>query len=298
MENGQTGDEKDDSQKEKVETILSNGGSSQRTNGKATENGHLKNGSAKLAPAPTLQRTLSSVITKTSFKLAPDMSEDITKSHSRQNSDDNVVTENFDFKLENCLDYMNAGMEAIIEDDVTSRFEAEEIKNWNLLTRTNRRYEFITWRLTVIWVFGFFVRYFLLMPIRVFICFCGVRKNFQLTFDDFVQYCTYFDVSFDLTFKLISRNGLLDGNGIKGDFNTVPTSYDPCILGRRTRLLSLSSFPVLNYVLSLIQRYSLSVTIFTSQQLNNHTRKSRKPVFLPNSSTGTLFCIGVIGCCL
>lgn len=243
MENGQTGDEKDDSQKEKVETILPNGGSSQLTNGKATENGHLKNGSAKLAPAPTLQRTLSSVITKTSFKLAPDMSEDTTKSHSRQNSDDKVVTENFDFKLENCLDYMNAGMEAIIEDDVTSRFEAEEIKNWNLLTRTNRRYEFITWRLTVIWVFGFFVRYFVLMPIRVFICFCGVRENFQLTFDDFDRHRTYFDVSFDLTFKSISSKGLLDGNGIKGDFNTVPTSYDPCKFSRnRLRSLSPSLF--------------------------------------------------------
>ena len=88
----------------------------------------------------------------------------------------NTDKDSFDFKLENCLEYMNAGIEAIIEDDVTSRFEAEEIKNWNLLTRTNRRYEFITWRLTVIWVIGFFVRYFILMPIRVFICFCGVRS--------------------------------------------------------------------------------------------------------------------------
>lgn len=109
------------------------------------------------------------------------MSED-GKPH-RSSSSDKLTAENFDFKLENCLDYMNAGMEAIIEDDVTSRFEAEEIKNWNMLTRTNRRYEFITWRLTVIWVIGFFVRYFILMPIRVFICFCGVRKKFLfLTF--------------------------------------------------------------------------------------------------------------------
>lgn len=78
------------------------------------------------------------------------------------------------FKLANCLDYVTSGMEAIIEDDVTSRFLAEELKNWNLLTRTNRHYEFISWRLTVIWMIGFLIRYFVLMPMRVLICFIGV----------------------------------------------------------------------------------------------------------------------------
>lgn len=195
VESAQSGDEKDDSQKEKVELIVSNGGGdssppSELTTGNgATENGHLKNGLAnKLTAAPTLQRTLSSVITKNAFKLAPDMSED-HKGHTRQNSEDNLTQENFDFKLENCLDYMNTGMEAIIEDDVTSRFEAEEIKNWNLLTRTNRRYEFITWRLTVIWVCGFFVRYFVLMPIRVLICFCGVRELISIDFALMTDFC-------------------------------------------------------------------------------------------------------------
>lgn len=176
VENSNSGDEKDDSQKEKVEAV--GNGTAVLANGKS-ENGLVKNGSAnKLAAPNTLHRTLSSVITKNAIKLAPDMSED-TRSH-RTPSNEKVTAENFDFKLENCLDYMNAGMEAIIEDDVTSRFEAEEIKSWNLLTRTNRRYEFITWRLTVIWVIGFFVRYFILMPIRVFICFCGVRTKTTL----------------------------------------------------------------------------------------------------------------------
>uniref|UniRef100_A0A903ZPC6 Phospholipid/glycerol acyltransferase domain-containing protein n=1 Tax=Anopheles quadriannulatus TaxID=34691 RepID=A0A903ZPC6_ANOQN len=78
------------------------------------------------------------------------------------------------FKLSNCLDYVKSGMEAIIEDQVTSRFLAEELKNWNLLTRTNRQYEFISWRLTVIWMIGFLIRYFILMPMRVLICFIGV----------------------------------------------------------------------------------------------------------------------------
>ncbi|XP_076759003.1 glycerol-3-phosphate acyltransferase 4 isoform X3 [Xylocopa sonorina] len=73
-----------------------------------------------------------------------------------------------------CLDYIKAGVEAIIEDEVTSRFEAEELKNWNLLTRTNRHYEFISWKLTVIWMCGFVLRYCFLLPLRIFICFAGV----------------------------------------------------------------------------------------------------------------------------
>uniref|UniRef100_A0A182SA24 Uncharacterized protein n=1 Tax=Anopheles maculatus TaxID=74869 RepID=A0A182SA24_9DIPT len=81
------------------------------------------------------------------------------------------------FKLSNCLDYVKSGMEAIIEDQVTSRFLAEELKNWNLLTRTNRQYEFISWRLTVIWMIGFLIRYFVLMPMRVLICFIGVSAS-------------------------------------------------------------------------------------------------------------------------
>lgn len=79
-----------------------------------------------------------------------------------------------DFHLANCLDYVRSGVEAIIEDEVTSRFEAEELKNWNLLTRTNRYHEFISWRLSTIWFIGFFIRYFILMPFRVIICFVGV----------------------------------------------------------------------------------------------------------------------------
>ncbi|EEB16343.1 conserved hypothetical protein [Pediculus humanus corporis] len=79
-----------------------------------------------------------------------------------------------EFELSDCLDYIRTGVEAIIEDQVTSRFEAEELKSWNLLTRTNHNYEFISWRLTVIWMFGFLMRYTFLLPLRVTICFFGV----------------------------------------------------------------------------------------------------------------------------
>ncbi|XP_049820101.1 glycerol-3-phosphate acyltransferase 3 isoform X1 [Aethina tumida] len=80
----------------------------------------------------------------------------------------------YDFSLSEALDYIKVGVEAIIEDQVTSRFEAEELKNWNLLIRTHRGYEFISWKLTVIWLCGFFIRYFFLFPLRVMICFFGI----------------------------------------------------------------------------------------------------------------------------
>nr|XP_022910083.1 glycerol-3-phosphate acyltransferase 4 [Onthophagus taurus] len=88
--------------------------------------------------------------------------------------EDEQFKDEYNFNLSNCFDFIKAGMEAIIEDQVTSRFEAEELKNWNLLTRTNRRYEFISWRLTVIWMFGFLIRYCFLFPLRVVICCFGV----------------------------------------------------------------------------------------------------------------------------
>ncbi|KAJ8921918.1 hypothetical protein NQ315_008552 [Exocentrus adspersus] len=79
-----------------------------------------------------------------------------------------------DFDLSAVFDYVKVAAEAIIEDEVTSRFEAEELKNWNLLIRTNRGYEFISWKLTIIWMCGFFIRYFFLFPLRVIICFVGI----------------------------------------------------------------------------------------------------------------------------
>ncbi|XP_068144908.1 glycerol-3-phosphate acyltransferase 3 isoform X2 [Drosophila tropicalis] len=96
---------------------------------------------------------------------------------AQENTQDKQVSskkEEINFDFEKCLDYVKSGIEAIIEDDVTSRFEAEELKSWNMLTRTNRHYEFISWKITLIWVVGFIVRYTILMPLRVLVCFIGV----------------------------------------------------------------------------------------------------------------------------
>ncbi|CAH0553215.1 unnamed protein product [Brassicogethes aeneus] len=102
--------------------------------------------------------------------LVPEPATGLPKAQDSDEEDKNK----YDFHLSEAFDYIKVGVEAIIEDQVTSRFEAEELKNWNLLIRTNRGYEFISWKLTVIWLCGFFIRYFFLFPLRVMICFFGL----------------------------------------------------------------------------------------------------------------------------
>lgn len=128
----------------------------------------------------------NTVITREAKLNAPDLptAENIMNGISETTNTES--NNELDFQLESCFDYIKSGVEAIIEDEVTSRFEAEELKNWNLLTRTNRRYEFISWKLTVMWVYGFFIRYIILLPLRVTICFVGV---WYLTFCTAVVGC-------------------------------------------------------------------------------------------------------------
>ncbi|XP_063593988.1 uncharacterized protein LOC134770992 [Penaeus indicus] len=86
-----------------------------------------------------------------------------------------------EFGLGDCLDYIRTGMEAIVDDEVTKRFSAEELTSWNFLTRTNCQYEFISVRLTIFWVVGFILRYFLLLPLRILILIIGVVQMVVLT---------------------------------------------------------------------------------------------------------------------
>lgn len=137
-----------------------------KLNGNAKK--HLSNGDLANGGNSVISRVESLI-------LLPDV--DGNRSKSRESNQEEGQNDSLEFKLSNCLDYVKSGMEAIIEDEVTSRFEAEELKNWNLLTRTNRHYEFISLKLTIIWVFGFFIRYVILMPSRVFICFVGIGQR-------------------------------------------------------------------------------------------------------------------------
>ncbi|XP_034110506.1 glycerol-3-phosphate acyltransferase 3 isoform X3 [Drosophila albomicans] len=117
------------------------------------------------------EATNGSVLITRDVVLLPEAQE---SAHDKTNG---TKKEEICFDFENCLDYVKSGVEAIIEDDVTSRFEAEELKSWNMLTRTNRHYEFISWKITMIWVIGFAIRYTILMPLRVLVCFIGIGQR-------------------------------------------------------------------------------------------------------------------------
>lgn len=79
-----------------------------------------------------------------------------------------------DFQLSDVTSFAKAGVEAIIEDQVTSRFRAEELTTWNLLTRTNQNYQFRSKRLCALWGVGFFIRYFILFPFRLTLSLFGI----------------------------------------------------------------------------------------------------------------------------
>ncbi|XP_066581595.1 glycerol-3-phosphate acyltransferase 3 isoform X3 [Prorops nasuta] len=143
-------------------------------NGTAGNNVIARSKDLILVPEPVMQNNIDHIDEHQSEKVENISKDFVTTKESnlkRQKSFDSLKKE---FEPAICLDYIRAGVEAIIEDEVTSRFEAEELKNWNLLTRTNRQYEFISWRLTVIWMCGFVMRYCFLLPLRIFICFIGV----------------------------------------------------------------------------------------------------------------------------
>lgn len=79
-----------------------------------------------------------------------------------------------DFHLSDALTFAKSGVEAIIEDQVTSSFRAEELSTWNLLTRTNQNYQFRSKRLCALWGLGFFLRYFILFPFRLILAVIGL----------------------------------------------------------------------------------------------------------------------------
>lgn len=79
-----------------------------------------------------------------------------------------------EFHVSDVMYFAKCGAESIIQDEVTQRFSAEELRSWNLLTRTDRGYHFISVRLTILWCLGCFGRYCILAPFRVLIVSIGI----------------------------------------------------------------------------------------------------------------------------
>ena len=68
---------------------------------------------------------------------------------------------------EDSIYFLNSGIEAIIDDEVTQCFRPEQLSGWNLLARTNSSHQFMSWKLSVIWALGVIFRWVILMPWRV-----------------------------------------------------------------------------------------------------------------------------------
>jgi glycerol-3-phosphate O-acyltransferase 3/4 len=71
-------------------------------------------------------------------------------------------------------DFARLGIQAIVDDEVTKRFDAKELQTWNLLTRTDKVYHYKSLRLAMIWWAGMIFRYLIMFPIRFFITIFGV----------------------------------------------------------------------------------------------------------------------------
>lgn len=71
------------------------------------------------------------------------------------------------------MDFTSLGIQAIVDDVVTKRFNAEELNSWNLLTRTDKIYHYKSLRLALIWFFGLSIRYLVFFPIRLVIGISG-----------------------------------------------------------------------------------------------------------------------------
>uniref|UniRef100_A0A8C7HLF8 Phospholipid/glycerol acyltransferase domain-containing protein n=1 Tax=Oncorhynchus kisutch TaxID=8019 RepID=A0A8C7HLF8_ONCKI len=78
------------------------------------------------------------------------------------------------FTLSDCFYFYRRGIEDIVEDEVTQRFSSEELVSWNLLTRTNIDFQYISLKLTMVWGLGVFIRYCILTPLRIMLASIGL----------------------------------------------------------------------------------------------------------------------------
>ncbi|PWA26544.1 hypothetical protein CCH79_00000859, partial [Gambusia affinis] len=71
------------------------------------------------------------------------------------------------FELADVFFFCRKALENIIDDDVTKRFSAQKLENWNLLTRSNRSFHYMSLKLSALWIMGVLIRYGVLLPFRV-----------------------------------------------------------------------------------------------------------------------------------
>jgi len=96
----------------------------------------------------------------------PTSLEEAIKEIRRSGSNRNLVDSASEFEMSDIFYFARRGVESIMDDEVTKRFSAEELQSWNLLTRSNYNFQYISLRLTVLWALGLLIRYGFLLPLR------------------------------------------------------------------------------------------------------------------------------------
>uniref|UniRef100_A0A3Q3N0D5 Glycerol-3-phosphate acyltransferase 4 n=1 Tax=Labrus bergylta TaxID=56723 RepID=A0A3Q3N0D5_9LABR len=86
-----------------------------------------------------------------------------------------------EFEMGDIFYFCKRGVESIVYDEVTKCFSAQELESWNLLTRSNYNFRHLSVRLTVVWGLGVFVRYGVLLPLRVTLAVTGISLLLVLT---------------------------------------------------------------------------------------------------------------------
>uniref|UniRef100_A0A672RKB3 Phospholipid/glycerol acyltransferase domain-containing protein n=1 Tax=Sinocyclocheilus grahami TaxID=75366 RepID=A0A672RKB3_SINGR len=113
-----------------------------------------------------IHNVLSGIIEKDDGSMEEEIGE-LRRSHPK-----NLV--GGDFTMCDAFYFCKKGIENIVEDQVTQRFTSEELASWNLLTRTNNNFRYISVRLTIIWGLGVFIRYCILLPLRITLAVIGL----------------------------------------------------------------------------------------------------------------------------
>lgn len=111
-------------------------------------------------PAPHIYRP-SAIIAR-----EPTSLEEEIKEIRRSGSNRHLVDSASEFEMSDIFYFARRGVESIMDDEVTKRFSAEELQSWNLLTRSNYNFHYISLRLTVLWGLGLLIRYGFLLPLR------------------------------------------------------------------------------------------------------------------------------------
>ncbi|XP_054167011.1 glycerol-3-phosphate acyltransferase 4-like [Oppia nitens] len=137
-------------------------------------------------------------------------SEEDSKHQSLHEMEIKMNGEKKEFHLSDGINFIKLGIQSIVDDEVTKRFAAEELLSWNLLTRTNRNYHYISMRLTILWGIGCLIRYLILLPTRIIITIIGVFWLVLCTAvigcipDGWLKRTIYWNVSL-MCFRILSR---------------------------------------------------------------------------------------------